>query len=57
MNNSIQKIEQKIKQKEAMKARLEHIRLLKLNDFIEEQDLKEIEKEIVDLESKILMLR
>ena len=53
MNNSIQKIEQKIKQKEAMKARLEHIRLLKLNDFIEEQDLKKIEKEIVDLESKI----
>ena len=53
MSTSITKIEQKVKQKEAMKARLEHLRLLKLNDFIEEQDLKEIEKEIVDLESKL----
>ena len=53
MNISITEIEQKVKQKEAMKARLEHLRLLKLNDFIEEQDLKEIEKEIVNLESQL----
>jgi len=53
MSVSITKIEQKVKQKEAIKARLEHLKLLRLNDFIEEQDLKKIEKEIVSLESQL----
>ena len=53
VNNSIPKIEQKVKEKEAMKARLEHLRLLKLNDFIEEQDLEEIKREIVNIENKL----
>ena len=53
MNNSIQKIEQKIKQKEAIKAKVEHLKQLKLNDYCEKQDIKEIEKEIVNLESQL----
>ena len=52
-NNIVSKIEQKVKQKEAMKARLEHLKLLKLNDFVNEQDLIEIKKEIVNLEKKL----
>ena len=53
MNNSITKIEQKVKQKEVQKERLQHLKLLQLSDFIEEQDLEEIKREIVNIESKL----
>lgn len=52
-SGSVAKIEAKVKQKEAQKARLEQLERLKLSDFIEDVDLIEIEKEIYTLKSEL----
>ena len=46
MSNIISQIEQKVKQKEAQKARLKQLEELKLSDFVNDSDLESIEKEI-----------
>ncbi|QOP43629.1 AAA family ATPase [Sulfurimonas sediminis] len=52
MNNEIiAKIEAKVKQKEAQRARLKQLEMLKLSNFIDDNDLIEIEKEIQFLKS------
>ena len=51
--NIIAQIEQKVKAKEAKKARLEQLIKLKLSDFIEDNEIKEIEKEIEELEKEL----
>ena len=52
-NKNIAKIEAKVKQKEAKKTRLKKLEILKLNDFIENSDLKEIDQEINKLKSDL----
>lgn len=44
MSNIISQIEQKVKQKEAQKARLRQLQELRLSDFVEDDEIKEIEK-------------
>jgi len=53
MSNIISKIEQKVKQKEAQKARLKQLEELKINDFIKDEEIIEIEKEIQNLKSEL----
>jgi len=52
-SESVAKIEAKVKQKEAQKARLDQLEKLKLSDFIEDTDLFEIEKEIQILKAEL----
>lgn len=52
-NESIAKIEAKVKQKEAQKARLEHLERLRLSDFVDDNDLVEIDKEIQITKQKL----
>jgi replicative DNA helicase len=49
--NTLEKIEAKVKQKEAQRSRLKQLEELKLNDFVEDNDLTEIEKEIQNLKN------
>jgi len=54
MNNEIiAKIEAKVKQKEAKRARLKQLEMLKLSDFIDDNDLIEIDKEIQITKQKL----
>jgi len=54
MNNKIiAKIEAKVKQKEAQKARLEHLERLRLSDYVDDNDLVEINKEIDILKKEL----
>ena len=53
MENIISKIEQKVKQKEAQRARLRQLQELKLSDFVNDSDLIEIEKEILEIQKNL----
>jgi len=54
--NIISKIEQKVKQKEAQKARLDQLLKLKLNDFITDNEVIEIDKEVAKIKSELAIV-
>ena len=53
MSNIVAQIEQKVKAKEAQRARLRKIEELKLSDFVNDSDLKSIEKEIENIKQSL----
>ncbi len=53
MENIVSKIEAKVKQKEAQKARLDRLLELKLNDFITDNEIIEVDKEIAKIKSEL----
>lgn len=51
--SSLEKIEQKVREKEALQNRLKKLEILKLSDYIDDEDLKIIDEEIASIQTKI----